>query len=118
MMKGMTLDHENKNSHTDLCLYLDFYGQLMTDHCREILELYYGEDMSLSEIAENLGITRQAVHDRIRQGTGQLIELEKKLGLSARFQITREHVRVALEALDQGQTDLARDRLRQLESEL
>jgi len=49
-------------------LWLDFYSQLLTDRTREVLELHYNEDMTVSEIAEHLAITRQGVHDKIRQG--------------------------------------------------
>jgi uncharacterized protein len=118
MINGMTNDEEKVISHNEICLYLDFYGQLLTDHCRDILEMHYSEDMSLSEIAETLGITRQAVHDRIRQGSSQLTAYEKALGLSARFQTAREYIRLAMKALDNGQASLARENLMQLEAVL
>jgi uncharacterized protein len=105
-------------SHTDICLYLDFYGQLLTSRSREVLELYYGDDLSLSEIAEALGITRQAVHDRLRQGARLLDEYEKALGLSGRFRSARRMLQQAIEALDGGHADQARTILKQLESEL
>jgi len=98
-------------SRTDICLWLDFYGMLLTSHTRDVLELHYGEDMSLSEIAENLGITRQAVHDRIRQGTGNLLDFENKLGLAGRFMIQKNCVAEALQALDAGDAAIARDKL-------
>lgn len=105
-------------SHTDICLYLDFYGQLLTGHSREVLELYYGDDLSLSEIAEALGITRQAVHDCLRQGARLLDQYEKALGLLGRFRSTHRTLQQAIEALDGGHSDQARTILTQLESEL
>ena len=59
---------------------LDFYGPVLTDKQRVILTEYYNEDLSLAEIAENLGITRQGVRDAIKHGEAALDELEQKLG--------------------------------------
>jgi uncharacterized protein len=118
MMIIMNISEQKISSHVDIGLYLDFYGQLLTEHAREILEMHFAEDMSLSEIAENLGITRQAVHDRIRQGTSQLSGYEEALGLARRFRVTRECVRAAVQALDSGETELAKEMLRRLEIEL
>lgn len=64
---------------------LDFYAVLLTENQKQVLNLYYNEDFSLSEIAQNLGITRQGVHDAIKKAEGQLFELEDKLGLSRKF---------------------------------
>ena len=58
---------------------LDFYGRLLPDKQREILEMYYEEDMSLAEIAESMGITRQGVHDSIRRGEKEIVSMEEKL---------------------------------------
>ena len=58
---------------------LDFYGPGLTDKQRVILTEYYDEDLSLAEIAENLGITRQGVRDAIKHGEAALDELEQKL---------------------------------------
>lgn len=64
---------------------LDFYGTLLSDKQREILEMYYQEDMSLSEIASVMNMTRQGVHDNIRRGEKEIISLEEKLKLKDRF---------------------------------
>lgn len=101
-------------SHTDICLWLDFYGQLLTVRKRDVLDLHYGEDMSLSEIAENLGITRQAVHDRIRQGVLSLAEYEKKLGLAGRFRIQKTCIDEAIQAIEAGCPGQALEKLQQL----
>ena len=68
---------------------LDFYGPVLTDKQRVILTEYYDEDLSLAEIAENLGITRQGVRDAIKHGEAALDELEQKLGNARRH--TRLH---------------------------
>lgn len=64
---------------------LDFYGDLLTDKQRDSLDYYYNEDLSLGEIGENLGITRQGVRDNIKRAEAILFEMEEKLGLAARF---------------------------------
>ncbi|MCD5410160.1 MAG: HTH domain-containing protein [Clostridiales bacterium] len=60
---------------------LDFYGKLLTDKQLEVMELYYNQDLSLTEIAENLNVTRQAVHDAIKKSEKSLKEYENKLNL-------------------------------------
>ena len=64
---------------------LDFYGELLSDSRREAAELYYNEDLSLAEIAESAGITRQGVRDNIEKAKVQLTGFEEKLGLAAKF---------------------------------
>ena len=60
---------------------LDRYGVLLSDKQFRILDGYYNNDLSLSEIAENEGITRQGVSDFVKRGEAQLTEFEEKLGL-------------------------------------
>ena len=59
---------------------LDFYGDVLTERQREVMEQYYNDDLSLAEIADNFGITRQGVRDAIKHGEATLTELEKNLG--------------------------------------
>lgn len=68
-----------------IAMLYDFYGDMLTEKQAEALELYYNEDLSLAEIAEPLGISRQGVRDNIKRGEKQLFELEEKLGLVKRF---------------------------------
>jgi hypothetical protein len=63
---------------------LDFYGGMLTKKQREVIELYYNDDLSLSEIAENVGITRQGVRDAIKRAEAQLTELEDRVGFAKR----------------------------------
>ena len=67
------------------CLLLDFYGEVLSENQREMMDLYYNEDFSLSEIADEVGITRQGVRDAVRRAEDTLDSLEDKLGLIARF---------------------------------
>lgn len=66
-------------------MLLDFYGDLLTAKQRECFDLHYNEDLSLSEIAEQSGISRQGVWDNIRRAQAALDEMEEKTGLVARF---------------------------------
>ena len=70
-------------------MLLDFYGELLTDKQRECFDLHYNEDLSLSEIAEQLGISRQGVWDNIRRAEGAMKEIEEKTGLIRRFEGTK-----------------------------
>ena len=71
-------------------LLLDFYGELLTDKQRECCELHFNEDLSLAEIAEQCGISRQGVWDNIRRGVAALEQIEEKTGLIRRFSETQQ----------------------------
>jgi hypothetical protein len=60
---------------------LDFYKDMLSENKRAVMQLYYYDDYSLSEISEQVGITRQGVRDSIKKSERQLFELEDKLGL-------------------------------------
>ena len=64
---------------------LDFYGELLTEKQRECFDLHCNEDLSLSEIAEQSGISRQGVWENIRRAEAQLNEYEKKTGIVSKF---------------------------------
>ena len=75
----------------NIAFLLDFYGEVLGDRTRELLEMYYCDDMSLAEIAEAVGITRQGVRGGIKKGEEELLFLEERLGLAARHRrITEE----------------------------
>ena len=67
-----------------LAYLLDFYGETLDSHTKEIMRAYYEDDLSLSEIAEGEGISRQGVRHVIKKGEEQLLFLEKSLGLASR----------------------------------
>ena len=73
-------------------LLFDFYGELLTDHQRNIYEAFDGEDMSLGEIAQMEGISRQGVHDMIRRTNRLLEKYESRLHLVERFVLMKEQV--------------------------
>ena len=64
-----------------MCRLLDLYGGLLTDKQRDIMDLYYNDDLSLGEIADHYDISRQGVHDAIKRGDESLAEYEQRLGL-------------------------------------
>jgi len=65
---------------------IEVYSPILTDNQREMLEMYYFCDLSLAEIAENSGISRQGVRDSIKRGEAVIRELEDKLRFSSRLQ--------------------------------
>lgn len=69
----------------EISYLLDFYGEMLTRKQHDFLIYYYDEDLSLSEIAENEGITRQGVRDAVKRAENQLYEMEKSLGFAKRF---------------------------------
>ena len=69
----------------EVAYLLDYYGGMLTKKQREVVDLYYNEDLSLAEISEHAGITRQGVRDSIKRAEHALGEMESKLGLVARY---------------------------------
>jgi len=63
-----------------------FYGGLLTDKQRQVLALHCEEDLSLAEIAQEAGVSRQGVHDMLTRAAQRLFDMEEKLGMAARFQ--------------------------------
>ncbi len=82
-----------KNQAYRMAMLFDFYGDMLTDRQKEFYDLYYNEDLSLAEIAENYGITRQGVRDVIVRAEAILTELEDKTGIIRRFHKMQEQFR-------------------------
>ena len=68
-----------------ISLLLDSYGDMLTEKQRDVVELYYNEDLSLAEIAAHSQITRQGVRDSIKRAEGILLDVEARLGLAKKF---------------------------------
>ena len=75
-----------------MTMLFDFYGDLLTDRQKEFFDLYYNEDLSLAEIAENYGISRQGVRDIIVRAEGVMQEVEDKTGLIRRYIQMQAHI--------------------------
>ncbi len=80
-------------------MLFDFYGELLTEKQREYFDLHYNEDLSLAEIAQNEGISRQGVWDIIRRGEETMRRYEEKTGLVSRFSAQQELIGRAEEKL-------------------
>ena len=80
------------NKFLEQALLFDFYGELLTDHQKEIYEQFALEDLSLSEIAEMKGISRQGVHDLVKRCHKTLEGYEMKLHLVEKFLSVKEKV--------------------------
>ncbi|MGN1031191.1 MAG: YlxM family DNA-binding protein [Butyricicoccaceae bacterium] len=74
-----------KNEPFEMCMLFDFYGDILTDKQKELFDLYYNNDLSLAEISEHVGITRQGVRDAIMRAEHSLVNMEQRLGLAARY---------------------------------
>lgn len=84
------------------CRLLDFYGGLLSDRQREILSLHYDEDLSLGEISQICGITRQGVADALKKGENALNDFEAKLGLMSRADALEQTLSDLADQLDEG----------------
>ena len=85
-----------------LAYLLDFYGDVLDEHTRSVMKAYYDDDLSLSEIAEGVGISRQGVRHIIKKGEDQLTFLEDRLGLAEHH----EELAEAVELLEGIRTSL------------
>lgn len=100
-----------KNQTYRMTMLYDFYGELLTERQKEFYDLYYNNDLSLSEIAENFGISRQGVRDVIVRAEGILTDIEDKTGLVKRFLRMSEH----LDAITAAAKELSQINYRQYE---
>ncbi|MEG2378229.1 MAG: YlxM family DNA-binding protein [Clostridia bacterium] len=82
-----------KEKSYEMTILFDFYGDILTEKQHELFDLYYNEDLSLAEIAEHVGITRQGVRDGIVRAEEVITKLEATLGLAAKFGKLRDDVR-------------------------
>ena len=84
---------DNINKYINQGILYDFYGKLLTVHQQKIYEDSVFNDLSLSEIAENEGISRQGVSDLIKRCDKVLISYEEKLGLIKKFEQTKSYIK-------------------------
>lgn len=103
----------------EISMLYDFYGQLLTAKQRELLRLYHEDNYSLSEIAEEYGISRQGVHDAVKRAEKALHKYEGKLGLISKFTAAEEAAaeigsEIDKIILENGQNRQLSDRLRHI----
>ncbi len=83
---------------------VDVYGNALSDRQRDVIDLYYNEDLSLAEISENCGITRQGVRDAIKHGVEALVSLENSLGFNAKIEKISDYASKIAQSDDISQT--------------
>lgn len=93
-----------KNQTYRMTMLFDFYGEVLTPRQKEFFDLYYNEDLSLAEIAENYGISRQGVRDVIVRAEAIMTDLEDKTGLMKLFMLMQQQVQAILDAAEKIQT--------------
>ena len=84
-----------------IALLFDFYGQLLTEKQIEIVDMYYNNDLSLGEISEQQGISRQGVYDTLKRAERTLYQYEEKLGLVDRFLKQKQNMEKIIEMLEE-----------------
>ena len=82
----------------EMALLLDYYGGMLTDKQRECFDMRYNQDLSLGEIAEMLGVSRQAVNDNLTRTEALLRRMEENIGCVKRDRKIRRAVREILDA--------------------
>ncbi|KPU28242.1 DNA-binding protein [Caloranaerobacter sp. TR13] len=97
-------------------LLFDFYGKLLSDRQYTIIEMYYIHDLSLSEIGEQLNISRQGVHDILKRAEKRLLNYEEKLGLVEKFLKDKDKIKIILKRLNLIKNDLKLGRLEDINS--
>ena len=95
-----------------MSLLLDYYGSLLTEKQRNAFDLYYNQDLSLAEIAEQEGISRQGVHDTINRTEAALLQMEQSIGCIERAENIRQvmdKIRTCAQALSSYEDPTVRE---------
>ncbi|KDR94149.1 hypothetical protein SAMN02745945_00833 [Peptoclostridium litorale DSM 5388] len=106
------------NKLVELSILFDYYGELLTSKQRDVVSLYYDEDYSLSEISENLGISRQAVYDTLKRAEKILKGYEEKLGLVEMLDNKNNGIRAICEGLENIQAKAQKCQTEELEQDI
>ena len=108
------MERENLSKKIDLAFLSAFYSGMLTEKQRRVLSLHCEEDLSFAEIAEEVGISRQAVHETLTRAATRLNEMEASLGVAARFRRMEDGLESALEAVKGKEYDRAEQLLTEL----
>lgn len=104
--------------HIEISILLEIYGELLTKKQYEVLNHYYNEDLSLSEIAENSNISRQGVRDIIKKGESKLFEYEEKLSIMKKTQQNEKTIESILSRLSKLQENLSDKKIEKILNEV
>ena len=105
---------DDVNRKVELAWLMAFYGGMLTEKQREVLTLHCEEDLSLGEIAQEAGVSRQGVHDMLTRAAQKLFDMEEKLGVAARFASMQDGLEQCREALRNKRYDEAEQLLDKL----
>ena len=97
-----------KKTNEEYSLLYDYYGALLSERQRDVFELYYEENLSLSEVAESIGVSRQAVHIALGKANSELEAFEEKLGLIAKYKAYGKAAKEVEERINAWLKDKAR----------
>lgn len=100
---SLKIGSDYMEKHVEISMLCQIYGKILTEKQYEFINDYYNNDLSLSEIAENSNITRQAVRDVIKKGENKLFELEEKLSFMKRMLNQEKQIQLILEQLNKIQ---------------
>ncbi len=103
--------------HFMICRLLAAYGELLTERSRELAKLYFVEDLSITEIAEYLQISRQAVHYNLKRTVEQLTKYERKLDIISRSDKVSEMIDELRDLLLKDESSEAAKKLADIEAE-
>lgn len=109
-------DQETLNRIVELSLLYDFYGTLLKEQKRQVFEDYVLNDLSLGEIAEERGISRQAVHDTVKRCSKELMEYEERLSLISKFRVIKGKVSEIHQIATKVKQETKLDELNQIEN--
>lgn len=113
----MPAENALKENAFEMCLLFDFYCAMLTPRQQEIFDVYYNDDLSLSEISEQMQISRQAVRDSLTRSKNLMINFEQRLGLVGRFKKNSDALQ-RINALASELLDLNRAEKRSAEFDL
>lgn len=102
----------------EVSILIEIYGHLLTEKQLDILDSYYNLDLSLSEIAQNCEITRQAVRDIIKKGEKKLFEIEEKLQIMKKMQKQEKQISIILSELTQIETKYSDEQIAKILSHI
>ena len=106
------------DKHIEISMLVDIYGKLLTKKQYDVINDYYNNDLSLSEIAENNNISRQGVRDLIKKGENKLFEYEEKLNIMKKTQINEQAIQNILAELSKISEDSSEKKIEKILNEV